>query len=144
MRIPLPIRSPNLTASTPDHEVTRSKPGLAAVEMAYPATASHLRWPIKSESQPENTLSTLAVLSAEPSIRPMAAVGAPSRFLRKSGTSQESISLEMSVRKLVSVTAQTFSGKARGPRGLSPGGGRDEPPASRPLNLGTITRHPRG
>ena len=45
-----------------------------------------------------------------PSINPMTSVRVPNTLLRNSGTSEVSISLEMSVKKLVRVTAQTFLG----------------------------------
>src|SRR6185312_2873145 len=48
--------------------------------------------------------------SATPSIRPIAAVRAPSTLSRYNGRSVVSISLETSVKKLVRVTTQTFLG----------------------------------
>jgi hypothetical protein len=63
-------------------------------------------------------------------------------FLRKSGTSQVSISLDTSVKKLVSVSAQTFSGNDRVPRGVRFAVARDSSPRGGSMNFGSNTRHP--
>jgi hypothetical protein len=74
-----------------------------------------LRAPSRSESQPEKTLSRLAVASAMPSIRPMMPLPTPSTLLRKRGRRLITISLEMSIKKLVRLTAQTLRGSERQP-----------------------------
>src|SRR3990170_1355441 len=66
---------------------------------------------MRSDSQPEAIFSRLAVVSATPSIRPIAAVRAPRTFARNNGSKLDSISDETSVRKLVSVTTQTLRGR---------------------------------
>ena len=78
-----------------------------------PATASHLRARSWWDSQPEKTLSRLAVISATPSIRPMMLVLTPSTPERNSGRRLITISLEMSMKKLVRLTAHTLRGSER-------------------------------
>jgi len=48
------------------------------------------RRPIRSETQPENTLRMLAVDSATPSIRPIIDLSTPRTLVRKRGTSRSS------------------------------------------------------
>jgi hypothetical protein len=88
---------------------------LAIVDRPYPATASHLRACTLSDSQPEKTWSRLAVASEIPSMRPMTLVRTPSTLLRKSGRMLMTISLEMSMKKLVRLTAHTLRGSDRQP-----------------------------
>ena len=71
LRIPLPKRSIKREAKTwPQFGAVATK-GRLKVEIPYPMAMSHLRWPRRSESQPEKTFNRLAVLSAIPSIRPI-------------------------------------------------------------------------
>ncbi len=77
-------------------------------EIPYPPTASHLRARRRSDSQPDQSLRRLAVDSASPSTTPTAHVRTPSTFARKSGRTFCSISLETSVRKLVTLATQTL------------------------------------
>ena len=55
----------------------------------------------------------LAVVSATPSMRPMTAIRTLRTLTRKRGRRWTSISLAMSLRKLVTESTQTFLGRAR-------------------------------
>jgi len=61
-----------------------------------------------SESQPEKTFRTLDVASAMPSMIPIIFVFTPRTEERNSGRRFRTISLEISIRKLVRLTAQIF------------------------------------
>ena len=84
--------------------------GLERVDTAYPMTASHLRIPSLSEIHPENSLRMEATDSATPSISPMTAVLTPSTLFRNSGSRLTIISLDTSVKKLVTATTHTLRG----------------------------------
>ena len=94
--------------STPAHVVTNHRNGFSSAEREKPRTARFFRFPILSESHPENSITKNAVASAFPSMRPMNVVRTPKTLNKNTGRSEESISDEASIRKLVSVTTQTF------------------------------------
>ena len=81
--------------------------------MAYPETASHLRACNLSENHPENSFSRLAVASAMPSMTPIKLILTPKTLNRKRGRMLITISLEMSIKKLVRLTAHTLRGRSR-------------------------------
>jgi hypothetical protein len=71
------------------------------------------RLPVQSDSQPEKSFRMLAIASAIPSMTPMILVLTPRTLARNSGRMLMTISLEMSIRKLVRLTAHTLRGSCR-------------------------------
>ena len=84
--------------------------GFDKAEMVYPRTAGHFLPPILSETQPEKSFKMLAVASAIPSIKPIIFVFTPNTLERNRGRILITISLEISMKKLVRLTAQTLRG----------------------------------
>lgn len=78
-------------------------------------TASRLRWPSRSLSQPENNLTIAAVASLIPSISPTSAALAPRLPTRNTGNRLWIISDEISMNIETKPNAQTPRGTARKP-----------------------------
>jgi len=77
-RTPLPVRSAKRRNAANGHDVTKYSSGLVTLEIAYPLKASHFRFFIRSDSQPNTHFSMVAVVSASPSMKPMMAGLTPS------------------------------------------------------------------
>src|SRR5579863_8115779 len=99
-RMPLPTRSENRAASTSDGVGARANRGLDKAPRPYPMTASVLRLPSLSLSQPEKSLEMDAVASPIPSMRPIISVLAPITEVRNTGNRPWIISDEMSMNML--------------------------------------------
>jgi hypothetical protein len=72
-----------------------------------------LRRRTRSEKAPEATWRRLAADAATPSMSPISEVRRPRTLARKSGRTLTTISVEMSVRKLVALAAHTLRGIRR-------------------------------
>ena len=72
---------------------------------------------MRSESQPEPSRMSAAVLSATPSMTPTLAIEAPSTPTTKSGSTGTIISVETSVRSETKPSATTLRGRPGSPRG---------------------------
>ncbi len=85
VRMPFPNRSANRAANTTGHTAASASIGLDTAVSAYPTNATALRRRMRSETQPETPLTTLAEPTARPSIKPTTVAGARNVCVRNTG-----------------------------------------------------------
>src|SRR4051812_40659102 len=111
LRAPLPTRSTIFPPRTQPQVGAAATTTRAAEESPYPATIQgRRRSPVRSETQPETSLTPTAIASAIPSITPTSTTGAPSVSVRNSGTIGYASSLAESFASETQPSTRTFRG----------------------------------